>query len=64
MHNGMFKTLKEVIAYYNDPNSIVHDGINRDLSLSKPLHLSKEEMEDLEAFLVALTDDRFKLKDH
>jgi cytochrome c peroxidase len=64
MHNGMFKTLEEVIAYYNEPNNIVHDGINRDLSLNKPLNLSKEEMTDLENFLVALTDDRFKVVHH
>lgn len=64
MHNGMFKTLQEVIAYYNEPNNIVHDGINRDLSLNKPLNLSKEEMTDLENFLVALTDDRFKVTHH
>ncbi|MGO4293512.1 cytochrome-c peroxidase [Chitinophaga sp. RAB17] len=64
MHNGMFKTLKEVIAYYNEPNNIVHDGINRDLSLNKPLNLSQQEMTDLENFLVALTDDRFKVTHH
>ncbi|RFS27007.1 cytochrome-c peroxidase [Chitinophaga silvatica] len=60
MHNGMFKTLKEVIAYYNEPDKIVHNGINRDLSLNTPLHLTTTEMNDLEAFLISLTDDRFK----
>lgn len=64
MHNGMFKTLKDVIAYYNTPDSIVHDGIHRDLSLNKPLHLNKDEMTDLENFLIALTDDRFKVAHH
>lgn len=64
MHNGMFKTLKEVIAYYNEPDKVVHNGIKRDLSLNTPLHLSAEEMNDLEAFLVALTDDRFNQKIH
>ncbi|MET6996355.1 cytochrome-c peroxidase [Chitinophaga defluvii] len=59
MHNGMFKTLREVIAYYNKPDVVVHDGINRDLSLNAPLNLSEQEVSDLEAFLVALTDDRF-----
>lgn len=59
MHNGMFKTLREVIAYYNKPDIVVHDGINRDLSLNAPLNLSEQEVSDLEAFLVALTDDRF-----
>ncbi|RBL91067.1 cytochrome-c peroxidase [Chitinophaga flava] len=59
MHNGMFKTLREVIVYYNNPNIVVPDGIGRDLSLNKPLNLSEQEIQDLEAFLVALTDDRF-----
>jgi cytochrome c peroxidase len=60
MHNGMFKTLREVIEYYNQPDAFVKNGINRDLSLSTPLGLSKSEISDIEAFLKALTDDRFK----
>lgn len=59
MHNGMFKTLREVIAYYNKPDAVVHDGIKRDLSLSTPLNLTDTEVNELEAFLTALTDDRF-----
>jgi cytochrome c peroxidase len=62
MHNGMFKTLKEVISYYNNPDLVIKDGQNRDLSLSKPLGLSDTEVADLEAFLIALTDDRFVKK--
>lgn len=62
MHNGMFKTLKEVINYYNAPDDIVKNGKNRDLALSKPLGLTKEEINDLEAFLLSLTDDRFTKK--
>ncbi|WP_026993990.1 cytochrome-c peroxidase [Flectobacillus major] len=62
MHNGMFKTLREVIEYYNQPDAIVRNGINRDLSLSAPLNLTKSEIADLEAFLRALTDDRFLKK--
>lgn len=62
MHNGMFKTLKEVIAYYNNPDAVVKDGKNRDLALSKPLGLTENEMSDIEAFLKALTDDRFIAK--
>ncbi|WP_247651632.1 cytochrome-c peroxidase [Chitinophaga eiseniae] len=64
MHNGMFKTLREVIAYYNTPNAVVPGGIHRDLSLNKPLNLTPEEMDDLEAFLEALTDDRFRIARH
>lgn len=59
MHNGMFRTLREVLDYYNKPDAVVSGGHNRDLSLSTPLHLSNEELTDLEAFLHALTDDRF-----
>jgi cytochrome c peroxidase len=60
MHNGQFKTLREVISYYNKPDEIVANSINRDLSLSQPLGLTEQEIVDLEAFLQALTDDRFK----
>jgi cytochrome c peroxidase len=59
MHNGMFKTLKQVIAYYDDPDKFVPNSINRDTSLAKPLHLTTEEKKDLEAFLNSLTDYRF-----
>ena len=59
MHNGKFKTLREVVSYYNDPSAVVKDGINRDLALAKPLNLSDGEIDDLVSFLQALTDDRF-----
>jgi len=61
MHNGKFKTLRSVVEYYNNPSVVVSDGINRDLSLDKPLNLSSREMDDIVAFLGALTDDRFLL---
>ena len=59
MHNGMFKTLHEVIDFYNDPAKVVPDAINRDRSLSKPLNLSKQDETDIENFLLTLTDKRF-----
>jgi len=59
MHNGMFKTLKEVINYYNNPDAVIKNGKNRDLSLNKPLGLTDSEINNLEAFLLSLTDDRF-----
>lgn len=59
MHNGMFKTLKEVLAYYNNPTSAVSGSINTDSLLTEPLNLSQSELDDLEAFLKALTDERF-----
>lgn len=59
MHNGMFKTLTEVIDYYNTPTAFVKGSINSDTLLLKPLGLSKEEKSDLLEFLKTLTDDRF-----
>lgn len=59
MHNGMFKTLKEVIDFYNDPEKVVPNAINRDTSLARPLGLTDQERADLEAFLRSLTDKQF-----
>jgi cytochrome c peroxidase len=59
MHNGMAKTLDAVIDFYNDPDKIVPDAINRDSILSKPLGLTEEEKKDIKEFLLALTDKRF-----
>jgi len=54
MHNGMFRTLREVIDYYDNPNKVVGDALNRDSLLIRPLGLSESEKQDLEAFLRAL----------
>ncbi|SDH15008.1 cytochrome-c peroxidase [Mucilaginibacter gossypii] len=62
MHNGMFKTLRQVIDYYNDPDKIVPHSINRDTLLNTPMGLSEQEKIDLESFLVSLTDKRFASK--
>lgn len=59
MHNGMFKTLEEVIDYYNTPDKFVTNPINRDTLLNTPLNLTDKEKQDLVEFLKALTDDRF-----
>ncbi len=56
MHNGMFRTLREVIDYYDDPDKVVPDPINRDSLLSRPLNLTEQEKTDLENFLRSLTD--------
>lgn len=61
MHNGMFKTLSEVIEFYNDPEKVIPGGIDRDSVLIKPLDLSAQEKKDLEEFLNSLTDERFVL---
>lgn len=62
MHNGMFKTLREVIDYYDTPDKFVPNSVNRDSLLAKPLGLSEAEKKDLENFLLALTDRRFTKK--
>lgn len=59
MHNGMFKTLKEVIDYYDNPDRIIPNSMNRDTILIRPLQLTDSEKLDLENFLVSLTDRRF-----
>ena len=60
MHNGMFKTLKEVIEFYNDPRKVIPNAIVVDSLLAKPLDLTQQDKDDLEAFLNALTDKQFK----
>jgi len=59
MHNGQFKTLAEVIDYYNEPGKFINNSINRDTLLNKPLNLTKIEKRDLEFFLLSLSDYRF-----
>jgi cytochrome c peroxidase len=62
MHDGSYKTLREVIDYYDNPDRFVEHSINRDSLLSAPLQMTEQEKQDLEAFLHALTDDRFVKK--
>jgi cytochrome c peroxidase len=59
MHNGMFESIREVLEYYNNPTAFVGGSINTDSLLVAPLNLSKQEIDDLEAFLNSLTDSRF-----
>lgn len=62
MHHGAFRTLREVIDYYDNPDRFVSNSIGRDTLLARPLGLTEAEKNDLEAFLHALTDDRFVRK--
>jgi cytochrome c peroxidase len=62
MHNGMHKTLREVIDYYDTPDKFIPNPINRDPLLDQPLGLTEQEKVDLEAFLLSLTDERFLKK--
>lgn len=62
MHDGSMKTLREVIDYYDNPGKMLPNGLNRDSVLLEPLGLTEQEKQDIEAFLKALTDDRFVKK--
>ena len=53
MHNGVFGTLKEVIAFYNEGGG---NDPNKDDRI-KPLGLSSKEQSDLVAFLESLSGD-------
>jgi len=59
MHDGSFATLRDVIDYYSDPYQFVSKPINMDTTLLKPINFTTQEKEDLEAFLLSLTDRRF-----
>ena len=59
MHNGMFKTLEEVVEYYNNPQKFVPDAINIDEVLKTPLGLTEKEKKDLVSFLKTLTDKKY-----
>jgi cytochrome c peroxidase len=57
MHNGMFKTLEEVIDYYDNPYNFVRNPIGMDSLMIEPLNLTEQEKTDLVNFLKSLTDD-------
>lgn len=57
MHNGMFKTLEEVIDYYSNPYDFVKEPINIDTLMIKPLNFTPQEKTDLVNFLHSLTDE-------
>ena len=59
MHNGMFKTLEEVVEYYNNPQKFVPDAVNIDSTLKSSLNLSEKEKKDIVAFLKTLTDRKY-----
>jgi cytochrome c peroxidase len=59
MHNGVLKSLMEVINFYDSTESFVPQPFNKDSLLAKPLGLTEREKKDLEAFLISLTDKRF-----
>jgi len=50
MHAGQYKTLKDVLKHYNDPPPLT----NRQSELFPDINLNEEELDQLEAFLLAL----------
>ncbi len=62
MHNGSFKTLKEVIDFYDQPDAFVPDALQIDSLMKEPLVLSSIEKRQILAFLEALTEDRYAKK--
>lgn len=59
MHNGMFRTLEEVVAYYNNPQDFVKHPQHIDPDLAQPLGLTELEQKQLVAFMHTLTDKAF-----
>ena len=55
MHNGMFKTLEDVVAFYNQGGGTG--------SILKPLNLSAGEQKAIVAFLLTLSGDAVVVKD-
>jgi cytochrome c peroxidase len=62
MHDGRFKTLEQVVSYYNTPFMFVDDPVNIDTALMKPLGLTQQEKKDLVSFLKTLTDKAYQPK--
>ena len=53
MHSGSFKTLRDVVVFYNQGGA--ESGfVGTKSGLLKPLNLSEQEIDDLVAFLQSL----------
>ena len=67
MHDGVFRTLKEVVRFYNQGARPRHPEIgNEELhpALREPLDLTEEEIDALVAFMRSLTDPGRELPDY
>ncbi len=62
MHNGMFRTLEEVVDYYDNPYRTVKNPVNMDSLLLQPIGFTAREKKDLVAFLKTLTDRKYITK--
>jgi cytochrome c peroxidase len=62
MHNGVFKTLEEVMEFYNNGGGVGHELDYENQSLpSETLQLTATEKDEIIAFMKALTDNRYKI---
>lgn len=59
MHDGSFRTLRDVIRYYNDIYLVVPHPINEDSLIKQKINLSEQDILDIENFLISLTDPQF-----
>jgi cytochrome c peroxidase len=63
MHNGIYKTLEEVVDFYNNGGgSGLHIELNNQTLPFDKLNLSKQEKKDIVAFLKKLTDTSAAIK--
>lgn len=59
MHDGSMESLQEVIRYYTNIHKTVSNPINEDSLVQSKISLSEQDIEDIEAFLISLTDKKF-----
>lgn len=59
MHDGSMKTLREVVAFYGNPDNF-HNAVNLDDLLKTQRRMPEEEINDITEFLKSLTDEQFK----
>lgn len=63
LHNGGKATLEQVVEMYDDGGDFRTPALNPNLSPTLvPLHLTPTQVQDLVAFLLALTDERVRWK--
>ena len=62
MHNGMFRTLEEVVDYYDNPLPNGENPVNMDSLLLQPIGFTARE-KDLVVFLKTLTDRKIHHED-
>jgi cytochrome c peroxidase len=62
MHNGSFRTLREVIDFYVEPQKFVASAIGTDSLVKGGISLNEKEKQQLEAFMKTLTSPPLLMK--